>query len=392
MIARSGHQVSREYYVNDTGGQIRTLGESLLARRRSEPVPEGGYQGEYVTELAAQYDGPDDVTEAGRWAAERRSSTTSDPRLASVGIFFDEWYSQASIEESGAVDETIGLLATKGLVYEEEGATWFRSTALGDSRDRVLRKSNGDATYLAGDIAYHRDKFLVRGFDRVIDVFGADHHGQVASLRAGVEALGVDPEPARGQARSDGLAGRRRRGGEDVQAGRQRRQPRLADRRHRPRRHPHPQPDDLPRPGDHVRPGLGATAVDGEPRLLRADGQCPHRRGRPQGRRARRDPASRSPRWTSRSWSTPGSSSSSAASRSSPKWWPRPPQTGPRPRSRPGCVAWPTCFHGFYHDCPVLADGVEPALTQARLWLVEAARIGLAIGLGLLGVSAPERL
>ena len=192
VLARTGYQVSREYYVNDTGGQIRTLGESLLARRHGKPVPEGGYQGEYVTELAATYDGPDDVTAAGRWAAEGilehiRAS------LASVGIVFDEWYSQASIEESGAVDETIALLAEKGLVFEQDGATWFRATELGDTRDRVLRKSNGDATYLAGDLAYHRDKFLVRGFDRVIDVFGADHHGQVASLKAGVEALGRRP-------------------------------------------------------------------------------------------------------------------------------------------------------------------------------------------------------
>ena len=183
---------SREYYVNDTGGQIRTLGASLLALRRHEPVPEGGYRGDYLQALATGFDGPEDVTEAGRWAAER---ILEDIRrtLASVGIMFDEWYSQASIEESGAVDDTIALLADKGLVFEQDGATWFRATDLGDTRDRVLRKSNGDATYLAGDLAYHRDKFLVRGFDRVIDVFGSDHHGQVASLMAGMEALGVPP-------------------------------------------------------------------------------------------------------------------------------------------------------------------------------------------------------
>jgi arginyl-tRNA synthetase len=192
VLARSGHRVSREYYVNDTGGQIRTLGESVLARHRGEDVPDGGYQGQYVTELAAVYDGPDDVTVVGRWAAGRILDHIRDT-LASVGIVFDEWYSQASVEESGAVDETIALLAERGLVFEQDGATWFRATELGDTRDRVLRKSDGDATYLAGDLAYHRDKFLVRGFDRVIDVFGADHHGQVASLMAGVEALGIDP-------------------------------------------------------------------------------------------------------------------------------------------------------------------------------------------------------
>ncbi|MGH9096473.1 MAG: arginine--tRNA ligase, partial [Acidimicrobiales bacterium] len=152
VLSRTGHQVSREYYVNDTGGQIRTLGQSLLARHHGTPIPEDGYQGEYIVELAAVYDGPDDVTVAGRWAADRILEMIR-ATLASVNIEFDEWYSQASIEESGAVDETIALLAVKGLVFEQDGATWFRTTELGDSRDRVLRKSDGDATYLAGDIA-----------------------------------------------------------------------------------------------------------------------------------------------------------------------------------------------------------------------------------------------
>ena len=331
VLDRSGHVVSREYYVNDTGGQIRTLGRSLLARHKGEEVPEGGYQGQYVTELAAAYDGPDDETAAGRWAAERileRIKATLD----SVGIVFDEWYSQASIEESGAVDETIALLDAKGLVFEEDGATWFRSTELGDTRDRVLRKANGDATYLAGDLAYHRDKFLVRGFDRVIDVFGADHHGQVASLMAGVEALGVDPSRARGQARPDGLAGRRRRVGQDGQAGGQRHRPRHGDRRHRPRRHPNPQPHEHARPGRHLRPGHGARAVGREPGLLRPDGQRPHRRGRPQGGRAGHHPGPARPRSTCRCSPTPASSRCSAASRSCPRWWPTRPSTGPRPR------------------------------------------------------------
>ena len=193
VLGRERPRVSREYYVNDTGGQIRTLGESLLARRRGEEVPEGGYQGEYVTELAADYDGPDDVDRRRALGGASASSTASGPPSPRWASSSTSGTRQASIEESGAVDETIALLAAKGLVYEEDGATWFRSTELGDTRDRVLRKSNGDATYLAGDLAYHRDKFLVRGFDRVIDVFGADHHGQVASLMAGVEALGVDP-------------------------------------------------------------------------------------------------------------------------------------------------------------------------------------------------------
>ena len=192
VMGRCGWDVRREYYVNDTGGQIRLLGESLLARRRGDVVPEEGYQGEYVTQLAGHYDGPDDVVEAGRFAAEKILENIRST-LQRLDIHFDEWYSQASIEESGQVTDTIELFRERGLVYEEDGAVWLRLTELGDSRDRVLVRSNGDATYLAGDLAYHRDKFLVRRFDRVIDVFGADHHGQVASLKAGVAALGIEP-------------------------------------------------------------------------------------------------------------------------------------------------------------------------------------------------------
>ncbi len=390
VLARSGHVVSREYYVNDTGGQIRTLGESLIARRRDEPVPEGGYQGEYVTELAALYEGPDDVTVAGQWAATRildhiRAS------LASVGIVFDEWYSQASVEESGAVDETIELLAGKGLVFEQDGAIWFRATAMGDNRDRVLRKSNGDATYLAGDIAYHRDKFLVRGFDRVIDVFGADHHGQAASLKAGVEALGVDPdrlEVKLGQMVS--LVD----GDEAVKMGK--------------------------RAGNAVT--LDSLVADIGPDATRILSlmssldqattfdvaavreqsvenpvyyvQMASARIGGVGRKARERGVTRAPlsdvdlsllvhhrelELIRCLEELPEVVADAAVDRAPTK-----------------VTAWvrrlATCFHGFYHDCPILSPEVDSGLAQARLWLVEATRIGLTIGLGLLGVSAPETM
>ena len=191
VMSRCGWDVQREFYVNDTGGQIRLLGESLLARRRGDVVPEEGYQGEYVSQLAQAYEGPEDIVEAGRFASEAILENIR-ATLDRLDIHFDEWYSQASIEESGQVAETIELFRERGLVYEADGAIWLRSTEVGDSRDRVLIRSNGDLTYLAGDLAYHRDKFLVRRFDRVIDIFGADHHGQVASLMAGVAALGVE--------------------------------------------------------------------------------------------------------------------------------------------------------------------------------------------------------
>jgi len=388
VLARSGHQVSREYYVNDTGGQIRTLGMSLLARTRGDEVPEGGYQGQYVVDLAAEYDGPDDVTAAGRWASDRILARIR-ATLESIGIVFDEWYSQASIEESGAVDETIALLESQGLVYERDGAMWFRSEQLGDVRDRVLRKANGDATYLAGDLAYHRDKFLVRGFDRVIDVFGADHHGQVASLMAGVEALGIDPsrlEVKLGQMVSlvdgDEAVKMGKRAGNAI---------------------------DLDTVISDIGPDAtrilslmstldqAATFDLASVREQSAENpvfyvQMASARIGGVGRKAVERDVTRAPLdEVDLSLLThprelevlrcleelPEVVADAAVDRSPSK-----------------VTTWvrrlASTFHGFYHDCPILADDVDPPVAQARLWLVEASRIGLAIGLGLLGVSAPE--
>ena len=390
VLDRSGHVVSREYYVNDTGGQIRTLGASLLARHKGEPVPEGGYQGQYVTDLAEVYEGPDDVTVAGRWAAEQilqRIRAT----LASVGIVFDEWYSQASIEESGAVDETIALLDAKGLVFEQDGATWFRATELGDVRDRVLRKANGDATYLAGDLAYHRDKFLVRGFDRVIDVFGADHHGQVASLMAGVEALGVEPgrlEVKLGQMVSlvDGdeavKMGKRAGNAIDLDTV-------IAD----------IGPDATRILSLMSSLDQAATFDLAQVREQSAENpvfyvQMASARIGGVGRKASERGVVRAPR-----------SEVDLGLLTHPRELevlrcleelPEVVADAAVDRAPTKVTTWvrhlASCFHGFYHDCPILADDVDPALTQARLWLVEASRIGLAIGLGLLGVSAPEAM
>jgi arginyl-tRNA synthetase len=390
VLARSGHVVSREYYVNDTGGQIRTLGMSLLARAQGADVPEGGYQGQYVTDLAAEYDGPDDVTAAGRWAADRILDKIK-ATLASVGIVFDEWYSQASIEESGAVDETIALLEAKGLVYEQDGATWFRSEQLGDVRDRVLRKANGDATYLAGDLAYHRDKFLVRGFDRVIDVFGADHHGQVASLMAGVEALGVDPgrlEVKLGQMVSlvdgDETVKMGKRAGNAI---------------------------DL----DTVISDIGPDATRILSLMSSLDQAATFDLAS-----VREQSAENPVFYVQMASARIGGVSRKAAERRVARaplaevdltllTHPRELEVLRCLEELPEVVAdaavdraptkvttWvrklASNFHGFYHDCPILADDVDPALAQARLWLVEASRIGLTIGLGLLGVSAPEAM
>lgn len=195
LLERCGWEVHREYYVNDTGGQIRRLGASLLARRRGQAAPEGGYSSAFVKGLASAYDGPEDEVVAGTWAAERILRYIKT-QMDGSHVHYDEWFSQASIEDGSAVEDVVAILRDKGLVYEEDGALWLTTAGFGDPRDRrVLRRSQesgGDYTYLAGDIAYHWNKFQVRGFDRVINVWGADHAGQVPSLMAAVEALGID--------------------------------------------------------------------------------------------------------------------------------------------------------------------------------------------------------
>jgi len=390
VMTRCGWQVHREYYVNDTGGQIRILGESLLARRRGDAIPEEGYQGEYVTELAGIYDGPDDIEAAGRWAAERILDNIR-ATLSRLGIVFDEWYSQASVEESGAVRDTIELLASKGLVDEEDGAVWFRSSRLGDNRDRVLVKSNGDATYLAGDLAYHRDKFLVRKFDRVIDVFGADHAGQVKSLMLGVEAMGVEPgrlEIKIGQMVSlvqGGQAGRMSKRAGNVVA-----LDSLID--------------DIGADATRLLSLMSsldqAAVLDLD--LVRSQSmenpvyyvQYAHARiASIERRRAERGIERRPLEGVDLSLLV---SDRELELLRSLEELPDVVAEAGRDRAPHKVTAWVRslagAFHGFYHDCPVLADTVGDDLTQARLWLVEAARVGLSIGLDILGVSAPETM
>ncbi len=387
VMARCGWTVWREYYVNDTGGQVRRLGESLLARRRGEEVPEEGYQGEYVSELARSYRGVEDVAEAGRWAAEQILSNIRTT-LQGIGINFDEWFSQASIEESGAVEETISLLRERGLIYEKDGATWLRSTDVGDTRDRVLVKSDtGDFTYLAGDLAYHRNKFLIRGFDRVIDIFGADHHGQVASLKAGVEALGVS---------SDRL---------EVQLGQM---VSLADGKMSKRAGNFVSLDSLVEDiGADAFRLLSlmssidqATTLDLE--LVRAQSmenpvyyvQYAHARIASIGR-VRAERSIERLRLEKVDLSLLTHDRELDVLRCLTEL----PETVLRAcedRAPYKVTNWVRklagCFHGFYHDCYVMGEGISPELTQARLWLVEGARVGLSIGLDLLGVSAPESM
>ncbi len=191
----TGDRVEREYYINDVGGQVDRFAESIAARMRGEPVPDGGYRGAYIDELARRL-GAEDVDPDELDAVARRGTAVMvsaiEETLRRYGVEFDNWASQRYLEESGAIERVLDDLRAAGHVYESEGATWLRTTTFGDDKDRVLVRSDGQPTYLLPDVAYHRDK-LERGFDHLIDVWGADHHGYVTRVRAAIDALGLDP-------------------------------------------------------------------------------------------------------------------------------------------------------------------------------------------------------
>ena len=200
-----GHQVTREYYFNDFNTQVRNLGLSVAARRKGEPIPEDGYAGDYVNDLAAEVpdkvwaeataEGADPGEVLGRWATERIRGGIEES-LASLGVRFDVWTNEGSIHSEGWVDRAIEQLREAGHIYETDGATWFRSTDFGDDKDRVIVRSNGQPTYFASDLGYIAHKFS-RGFDELIYLWGEDHHGTVARNRAAARALGFDPTAVR---------------------------------------------------------------------------------------------------------------------------------------------------------------------------------------------------
>jgi arginyl-tRNA synthetase len=195
VLEFAGHPVVREYYVNDRGGQIERFAASIAARMKGEPVPEEGYEGSYVEDLGRSLEqegvDPDDLGAVARRGVALMVAAAEET-LHRYGVVFDTWSSEEALHESGAVERALTEAREAGHVYESEGATWLRTTTFGDDKDRVLIRSDGDSTYFLSDIAYHREK-LDRGSDRLIDVLGADHHGYVERLRAGLAALGYDP-------------------------------------------------------------------------------------------------------------------------------------------------------------------------------------------------------
>ena len=204
ILQAHGCRVQREYYINDAGNQMDTLGRSLYFRCRQElgekiEFPENHYRGEYMRELARDF-----LRDHG----ERFRNTPLEDALPVFtdyagnsildgiredldvfGVHFDNWFSERELHNRDSINKTIGYLRGRGFIYEDEGAVWFKSTAFGDEKDRVVVRANGASTYFAADLAYHLDKFE-RGFESVIDIWGADHHGYVERMRAGVQAIG----------------------------------------------------------------------------------------------------------------------------------------------------------------------------------------------------------
>jgi arginyl-tRNA synthetase len=211
ILEATGHRVEREYYINDAGTQIETLGRSVFLRYqqllgRQVEFPDTCYQGDYIQALAKEMEEvhgdsylnsseeeflPLFIDYAAKSILEGIRKDLED-----FGVHYDRWFSEKSLYENGAVDRVIETLKASGNIYQKDGALWFRSTALGDEKDRVVVRANGMTTYLASDLAYHQDKYL-RGFDLVINLWGADHHGYMERMYAGVMALGKKREDLR---------------------------------------------------------------------------------------------------------------------------------------------------------------------------------------------------
>ncbi len=209
VLSAAGYEVQREYFVNDAGTQTATFAATLYARYqqlfgRQVEIPEGGYPGEYMIELAQGLKDemgdsllrpedepyPPELHDLG--IARMLDIIKGD--LEAIGVRYDNWFSESSLYSGDLYEKAMALLRERGFVAEREGAVWFASTALGEEKDNVLVRSTGAPTYFASDVAYHYDKFILRGYDRVINVWGADHQGHVPRMKAAVSALGVDPE------------------------------------------------------------------------------------------------------------------------------------------------------------------------------------------------------
>ena len=212
LLMAAGYQIEREYYINDAGRQVRILGLSVFARYQQLlgvdiPLPEDGYKGDYIESIARQvidlhgdtYMGNDFIDDTGGFFTDvsfKAMLREIGRDLRDFGILFDTWQSERDLFMEGEVEKSIETLRLRRHLYEKDGALWFRSTEFGDDKDRVIRKRDGEYTYFASDIAYHFKK-IERGFDEIVNIWGADHHGYIQRIRAVIRSLGYPPEHLR---------------------------------------------------------------------------------------------------------------------------------------------------------------------------------------------------
>ncbi|QXC63193.1 arginine--tRNA ligase [Aquihabitans sp. G128] len=385
LLTRTGHAVTREFYINDRGVQMQKFGQSLAARKAGEEPPEGGYLGEYVTEWAQEL--PDDVDPV-VWGEERALQDQREA-LGAFGVHFDEWFSELTLVDSGAIETTLAELLERGVAYEQDGATWLRSTDHGDDKDRVLVKSDGEYTYLLPDIAYHRDKFSRA--EQLINVWGADHHGYIVRMKAAMASLGLDADALEIEIVQmvDLL-----KDGEPMKLSK--RAGTVVELR-----------DIVDEVGaDAARLTYLLQSIDSRQTVDLAEVasqgmdnpvyyvQMAHARIHGITRRADEAGFPRGP-LADADLSLLTHERELDVLRALSEL-PDVVRLATEDRAPHKVTTWVRdlagAFHGFYHDCYVVGDGVSPELTQARLWLAESARIGLSIGLDLLGVSAPETM
>jgi arginyl-tRNA synthetase len=385
LLERVGHPVEREFYINDRGVQMQTYAVSLAARANGEEPPADGYMGQYVKDWAARMPADADPLEWGREHA------LDDQRevLGRLGVVFDTWYSERSMVDSGAIDTTLADLRARGVIYEADGAVWLRSTDFGDDKDRVLIRADGEPTYVLPDIAYHRDKFTRA--DRLINVLGADHHGYVGRMKAAMAALGENPEAL--ELVITQLV-RLEQDGAEVRLSK--------------------------RTGDiielrEILDEIGADAARFSYLLQSVDSQQTFDLALAASK-AMDNPVFYVQMAHARLCSIQAKAADAGVV-AAPldtvdlsvlteeaelnvlrSLFDLPEQVlmAARDRAPHRITVWlrelAGTVHRFYHDCYVLGDGISPEVTQARLALVEAGRVGLNVGLGLLGVSAPERM
>ncbi|OUV78496.1 MAG: arginine--tRNA ligase [Acidimicrobiaceae bacterium TMED130] len=388
LLSYVGYDVHREFYMNDRGLQMNVFGRSLEARRNNEPVPDDGYGGDYVSDWANQMPDGLALEEIIEWGCDYAMRDQQET-LSQMGVEFDTWFSEKSMIESGGIEKILTSLEEQGVSYKRDGATWLASEKFGDDKDRVLIKSDGEFTYLTPDIAYHKNKF--ERSDWLINVWGADHHGYIARMKAAMQALGFDPEELTVQVTQ---LVKLLRGGQEVKLSK--------------------------RQGDIIElrsiiEEIGADSTRFMYLLQSVDSKQTF------DLELAASQAMDNPVYYVQMAHARLCSIERNANEKGFEFKPLPvveldvlvhpreieiirgleilPETielAARELAPHKIVTWVRDFsnaiHGFHHDCYVVGDGVRKELTNARLNLVVASRIGLRVGLDLLGVTAPDKM